>query len=156
MHKSILTLIILFVGLFTACEQQPEYSEKEIINLLDNWHKAAADANLQEYFDLMTENATYIGTDPSERWTRQEFYGFCEPYFEKGTTWDFKAFDRKIYTSEGKKTIWFDELLNTWMGVCRGSGVLVWENGNYKISHYHLSVTIKNESIKEFLKIKQD
>ncbi|NOU59348.1 nuclear transport factor 2 family protein [Marinifilum caeruleilacunae] len=156
MRKLFLILFILFPVVFISCEQQPEYSEKEIIKLLDNWHQAAANANLEGYFDLMTKNATYIGTDPSERWTRQEFYGFCEPYFEKGTTWDFKGFDRKMYRSADDKTIWFDELLNTWMGVCRASGVLVWENGKYKISHYHLSVTIKNESIKEFLQIKQD
>jgi hypothetical protein len=156
MHKSIFIILIAVLGSFSACTKQVEYSEKEVNQLLNDWHKAAADANLEKYFGLMTENATYIGTDPSERWTRQEFHNFCEPYFEKETTWNFKAFDRKIYTSEDKKTIWFDELLNTWMGVCRGSGVLVIENNEYKISHYHLSVTIKNESIKEFLKIKQD
>jgi hypothetical protein len=42
------------------------------------------------------------------------------------------------------------------MGVCRGSGVLSIENGKYKITHYHLSVTIKNENIKEFLQVKQN
>jgi hypothetical protein len=156
MHKSIFIILLSIFGLFSACKQQTLYSEKEIVNLLDNWHRAAAEADLEKYFGLMTEDATYIGTDPSERWTRKEFLSFCQPYFKKGTTWDFKAFDRKIYTSENKETIWFDELLNTWMGVCRGSGVLILENGKYKISHYHLSVTIKNESIKEFLQIKQN
>ena len=156
MHKSIFIFFVAAIGLLASCNQNSEFSEKEIHTLLDSWHKAAADADLNAYFNLMTKDAIYIGTDPGERWTREEFYGFCEPYFEKGTTWDFKAFDRKIYASANNQTIWFDELLNTWMGVCRGSGVLVLEDGEYKISHYHLSVTIKNESIKEFLNIKQD
>jgi hypothetical protein len=156
MHKSIFIILIAVLGLFSACTKQVEYSEKEINQLLDNWHKAAADADLEKFFGFMTQNATYIGTDPSERWTRQEFFNFSKPYFEKETTWDFKAFDRKIYTSKDQKTIWLDELLNTWMGVCRGSGVLSIENGKYKITHYHLSVTIKNENIKEFLQIKQN
>ncbi|WP_421918340.1 nuclear transport factor 2 family protein [Marinifilum sp.] len=156
MHRSTFIILITLACIFSACQKQSEYSEKNINQLLNSWHKAAADAKLEEYFRLMTENATYIGTDPNERWTREEFYQFCKPYFEKGRSWDFKAFDRKIYASENNKTIWFDELLNTWMGVCRGSGVLSLENGEYKISHYHLSVTIKNESIKEFLQIKQD
>ncbi len=102
----------------------------------------------------MSSDAVYIGTDPSERWSKQQFYQFSKPFFDRGKAWDFKPFDRKIYTDKSD-AIWFDELLHTWMGVCRGSGVIVKENGSYKIAHYQLSVTIKNSKIKDFLKIEQ-
>ena len=85
----------------------------EINNTLDAWHKAAAEANFNNYFDTMTDDAIFIGTDASERWTKTELFSFCEPYFKKGKAWDFKAFDRKIYFSEDGKTAWFNELLNT-------------------------------------------
>ena len=34
-----------------------------------------------------------------------------------------KTLERHIYTSKSGDFIWFDELLDTWMGACRGSGV---------------------------------
>jgi hypothetical protein len=49
---------------------------------------------------------------------------------------------------------WFDELLNTQMKICRGSGVLVFINGKWKIKHYVLSMTIPNDNVDEVVKIK--
>jgi hypothetical protein len=34
--------------------------------LLDSWHKAAADAKYDSYFEKMTEDAIFIGTDATE------------------------------------------------------------------------------------------
>jgi ketosteroid isomerase-like protein len=38
--------------------------------LLDSWHKAAAEAKFDAYFDKMTEDAVFIGTDATEKQTR--------------------------------------------------------------------------------------
>lgn len=148
--------ILLFISLtfsLVACQNKTITEPKEVNILLDNWHLAATNANLDAYFSALDDNAIYIGTDASERWTKTEFFSFCEPYFKKGKAWDFKAFDREIYFSEDGKTAWFNELLNTWMGICRASGVLSLKDGNWKISHYQLSVTVKNEKMKQFLEI---
>lgn len=40
------------------------------------------------------------------------------------------------------------------MKICRGSGVLVKENGKWKIKHYVLSMTIPNDNAEEIIKIK--
>jgi nucleoside-specific outer membrane channel protein Tsx len=152
MPKLLLIFGILFLS---SCNRNPANTNKNVADFIDQWHQAASDANLDLYFDMMSENAIYIGTDASERWTKKEFYNFCEPFFTKGKTWDFKAFNRQIYFSEDKQTLWFDELLNTWMGICRGSGVIEKINGELKISHYHLSVTLKNEKVNEFLQMNQ-
>lgn len=146
--------LIALVFLLGACQNKIDTNPKDINTLLDNWHLAATNANLDTYFSVFDNEAIYIGTDASERWTKNEFYSFCKPYFAKGKAWDFKAFDRKIYFSEDGKTAWFNELLNTWMGVCRASGVLNMKDGEWKISHYQLSVTVKNENMKQFLEIK--
>ncbi len=138
-----------------CCFSCKQHIDKRSINsLVDNWHKAAANADLDAFFGSMSSDAVYIGTDPSERWSREQFYKFCKPFFDKGKAWNFKPYDRKIYIGKNG-VIWFDELLHTWMGICRGSGVIVKEKGTYKIAHYQLSVTIKNSKIKEFLKIEQ-
>lgn len=156
MFKVKFILGFLFLIVIDACNTSVPPQEKEINEFIENWHITAAQAKLEAYFDMMSEDAIYIGTDAGERWTKNEFYAFCEPHFLKGKTWDFKPFDRQIYFSTDDKTIWFDELLHTWMGVCRGSGVIAKENGELKISHYHLSVTIKNEKVNEFLQINQE
>ena len=61
---------------------------------------------------------------------------------------------RHIYFSEDKKMAWFDELLNTQMKICRGSGVLVKKDGKWLIKQYVLSMTIPNENVDEVVKIK--
>ncbi len=152
MFKQILIILTIVFSL-TSCQNKVNTDTKVINTILDNWHLAATNADLDAYFSTFADDAIYIGTDASERWTKKEFYQFCEPHFKKGKAWDFKAFDREIYFSEDGKTAWFNELLNTWMGVCRASGVLNLKNGNWKISHYQLSVTIKNEKMKQFLEI---
>ncbi|MFA9370555.1 MAG: nuclear transport factor 2 family protein [Labilibaculum antarcticum] len=156
MHKLKLILGFFLILISSSCSNSAPPQNKNVEGFINKWHIAAAESKLEEYFDMMSENAIYIGTDASERWTKKEFYAFCEPHFLKGKTWNFKPFNRQIYFSDDNKTIWFDELLDTWMGVCRGSGVITIENGEFKISHYHLSVTIKNEKVSEFLLINQE
>lgn len=128
--------------------------EENISLLLDNWHKAAAKADATNYFGAMTEDSFYIGTDATEHWNKAAFQAFAKPYFDKGTAWDFKPLERHIYISEDKKMAWFDELLDTWMKVCRGSGVLVKVGNEWKIQHYVLSMTIPNDATSEAIKIK--
>ena len=153
MLKQIVFFIALTLSL-AACQVKTNTNPKDINTLLDNWHLAATNTDLDAYFSAFDDEAIYIGTDASERWTKSEFFNFCEPYFKKGKAWDFKAYDRKIYFSEDGKTAWFNELLNTWMGVCRASGVLTFKNNSWKISHYQLSVTVKNEKMDQFLEIR--
>lgn len=133
----------------------PEAKDK-IQEVLENWHKAAAEANFDQYFALMAEDGIFIGTDASENWQNEEFREFAKPYFDNGKAWNFTTLKRNIYFSETKKTAWFDELLNTQMGICRGSGVLENIEGKWKIKHYVLSVAIPNENINEVVTAKKE
>ena len=150
-------IILLLVTLTFSCKPSVEklQSEKQIITiLLDNWHKAAAGADYEAYFGAMSAESIFIGTDAKENWNKKQFQAFAKPYFDKGKAWNFKAIERNIYFSENQKMVWFDELLSTHMKICRGSGVLVQENGQWKIKHYVLSMTIPNENVDEVVKIK--
>ncbi|WP_159799851.1 nuclear transport factor 2 family protein [Flavobacterium sp. MK4S-17] len=129
--------------------------EKETVNLfLDEWHAAAAKADYKGYFDKIADDGRYIGTDANENWDKQAFEAFAKPYFNQGKAWDFKAIERNIYFSKDGKTAWFDELLDTWMKACRGSGVLEKQGKEWKIKHYVLSMTVPNEVTKEVLPLK--
>lgn len=129
---------------------------KEVDSLLNTWHQAAAKADFDAYFGTMTTDAIFIGTDATEHWNIAEFKEFSKPYFDRGTAWNFTPLERHVFLSQDRETIWFDELLETWMGLCRGSGVIKKENNQLKIAHYVLSVTIPNDDISEFIEIKKE
>lgn len=132
-----------------------ETSQKEVQVFLENWHKAASEANFDGYFNALDSTSIYIGTAAEEIWTKQEFASFSKPYFDKGKAWNFKTLQRTIYFSETGNLAWFDELLNTWMGTCRGSGVLEKTNDTWKIKQYVLSVAIPNNDIQAVIEAKQ-
>ena len=153
MRVLFLSLAVLTLVSFDSL-QYKESDEKEQVNrTLDAWHKAAAEANFNGYFGMMTDDAIYIGTDPTENWDLKAFQAFAKPYFDRGKAWDFKALERHIYFDKSGKLAWFDELLNTQMKICRGSGVLVKIGKEWKIKHYVLSMTIPNENTNEVVKI---
>ncbi|WP_264566369.1 nuclear transport factor 2 family protein [Flavobacterium sp. N3904] len=153
MKALFLSLAVLTLVSFDSL-QYKEADEKEQINqTLDDWHKAAADANAKVYFGMMTEDAIFIGTDPTENWDLKAFQAFAKPYFDRGKAWNFKAIERHIYLDKSGKLAWFDELLNTQMKICRGSGVLIKMGQEWKIKHYVLSMTIPNDNTNEVVKI---
>jgi len=146
--------ISILVSLISISNLYSQNSDYKIINgIMNKWHKAASEADGDKYFSAMSDDAIYIGTDATELWTKKQFKAFAKPYFDAGKAWDFKTISRNIYFSKDKNVAWFDELLDTWMGVCRGSGVLEKVDGNWEIKHYHLSVTVPNPKMKEFVKL---
>jgi len=149
MKKSILLLLLVNAFANAQISQKDQVSQT-----LDTWHKAAADANFNTYFDLMADDAIFIGTDATENWTKPDFKVWAKPFFDKGKTWNFTALERHIFFDKTGKTAWFDELLNTQMKICRGSGVLVKVGKEWKIQHYVLSMTIPNEEVDAVIKIK--
>ena len=155
MRKLILiTLSLLLFSSFITVHNQVVTEQDAINRVLDDWHKSAAEANAKQYFEALTEDAVYIGTDATENWNKKAFEAFARPYFDQGKAWDFKPLERHIYLSKDKKTAWFDELLDTWMKVCRGSGVMVKVGNKWKIQHYVLSMTVPNDDTNTVIKIK--
>lgn len=156
--------LLIFIAVFSSCENKPsntnelkQASEKEAINtVLDQWHKSASESKYDAYFNAMSNTSIFIGTDASENWSNKDFKVFSKPFFDLGKAWDFKPVKRNIYISADGNFAWFDELLNTWMGVSRGSGVLSKTEGNWKIEHYVLSVTIPNENITEVIALNKE
>lgn len=121
--------------------------------VIDAWHLAAADADFDQYFSLMTKRGVFVGTDATEHWENNAFKSFSKPYFNAGKAWSFTSLERHIYHND--TTVWFDELLNTQMGICRGSGVLEFEEGQWKIAHYVLSIAVPNDRVSSLLELKK-
>ena len=144
--------------LLTACNNPTTTDTvaetKKINATVDAWHNAAAHADFNNYFQYLTEDAVFIGTDATENWHKKEFAAFSKPYFDKGKAWNFTPLERHIFFDKTGQTAWFDELLNTQMKICRGSGVLTNIAGEWKINQYVLSMTMPNDKIVDVLKLK--
>ena len=153
MKKTSILLIIILVSLQVFAQQSKQ--EKQIDQFITNWHDAASRADSEAYFGAIDENGIYIGTDKTERWTKQEFYDWSRKYFEAGKAWSFVGEDRHIYCSKNGKTAWFDEVVDNGTTEWRGSGVLVKKKGGWKIMQYVLSVPVPNEIYKEVLRLIQ-
>ncbi|MAJ31812.1 MAG: hypothetical protein CMC18_04045 [Flavobacteriaceae bacterium] len=147
-------LLVFLVPIFIQAQQGPAVKE-QITSVLDQWHKAASDANFDAYFKLMDQQSIFIGTDPEELWNKKEFMDFAKPYFDRGKAWSFTSVERNIYIDNNEKYAWFDELLNTQMELCRGSGILMYTDEGWKIRHYVLSIAVPNEDVDQLVALKK-
>ena len=155
---------LVFLSMLASCHEKAEEKElksadeikSDIGQNLDLWHKAAAEADFDRYFNLMTQDGVFLGTDATENWQNADFKSFSKPYFDKGKAWSFTAIERNIYLSDDKSIAWFDELLDTQMKICRGSGVMMLEDDSWKVKHYVLSIAIPNDQVKQVIELKKD
>ena len=155
--KLFLTLLSgLFVFSSFQSSEQKKTDAAPLNAVLDSWHKAAAEAKLDDYFSVVTDDFVFLGTDPEERWEKEAFRNFCKPYFDQGKAWEFKSTKRNWVFSKNGKMAWFDEKLDTWMKECRGSGVMVKEGKQWKLAYYNLTVLIENEKIKSFIELREN
>jgi hypothetical protein len=159
MKYSIQIVLLLF---FISCNNKKstkfnKVKEKEAINnVINTWHKNAATTNYKGYFEVMDTDFVFLGTEAGEHWNKKEFEKFSKPFFDRGKAWNFTPLKRNIYFQKEGNIAWFDELLNTWMGVCRGSGVLIKKENSWKIKHYVLSLTIPNSNIDDVIKVNKE
>ncbi|WP_194851416.1 nuclear transport factor 2 family protein [Nonlabens antarcticus] len=147
-------LSFILVTCLTSCSTYQEISKPQAGEIVDQWHKAAADADFDTYFNLMTSNAVFIGTEATENWQLKEFKAFSKPFFDRGKAWSFTSLQRNIYSEN--EVVYFDELLDTQMGICRGSGILKKENGSYRIAHYVLSIAVPNDNVDSLTEMKKE
>ena len=145
--KNISLIILLFVTLFSCAQNiQSQQTDIAAINkVLDDYHQAAANGEWDIYFDLMSDDAVFIGTDAGERWVKQEF----RQYSSGSNGWVYTPQKRNVNITPDGLSAWFDEaLLSQSYGSSRGSGVLIRTAAGWKISQYHLTLPIPNGMVR--------
>lgn len=143
--KTLCSLLIALLSAAPALSQAPSEAERAVSTVLDALHDAASKADGARYFDLFTDDAVFLGTDATERWTVDAFKAYATPYFDQGRGWTYTMTSRNIFLSEDGQTAWFDERLdNENFGTCRGTGVLVRRGEDWKIAQYNLTIPIPN------------
>ena len=149
MIKFLALTLLMIVSFNVYCQNDKQKIER----VLDTYHQAAAEANHEVYLDSMTDNAIFLGTDASERWTKLQFSAFVKPYFDKGQGWLYTPVERNITLVPGQNSAYFDELLHSASyGKCRGTGLLLKTKFGWKIAQYSLSVPLPNPIAKEIVK----
>ena len=134
--KNIIPIIILLLP-------QTNWAQEDLDVLLNGLHLDAHKGNFESYFDRHSTDAVFLGTDKTERWTIEEFKSYAKPAFSDGHGWTYAVVERN-WEGDGN-TRWFDEiLLNEKLGHCRGTGVVELINGEWKISHYALTMLVPN------------
>ncbi|OKY28032.1 nuclear transport factor 2 family protein [Thalassotalea sp. PP2-459] len=142
-----LWLIFSFISCFS-------YAQQSIEQVLNDFHKAAGEANFTSYFALLANDSIFLGTDATERWDKASFKAFAKPHFDKGNGWLYQPTHRNITIIEANKIAMFDELLeNEFYGQCRGSGIIVKREGRWKILQYNLSIPVPNKLSKQVVSI---
>ena len=138
----------LLILITTGIGAKADSGEQQRINLtLDAFHQAAATGDFDTYLTLMTEDVVFLGTDGTERWQGAAFRDFAQPRFAQGG-WRYVPQSRNINLNARGDVAWFDEALeNDGLGECRSSGLLLQQDGQWRVAQYNLSVPIPNELV---------
>jgi len=140
MKQLVSGFIILLMAALPAKANDDDLANVDAV--LSQFHSAASKADWASYFDLMSKDAIFLGTDVSERWDKATFRG----YALKTKGWSYQLRERNISFTPDGNTAWFDEILgNDSYGTSRGTGVVIRTSGGWKISQYHLTFPIPND-----------
>jgi len=126
-----------------AAESEADYRAR-VEAFVDEWHADAAGARLA-YFDKIAADGIYIGTDRTERWTRDAFKAWAGRFFARPSAWSFTPLHRNLGFTPDRSLIWFDEQLDSAMGVLQASGVMRATGAGFEIVHYQLSIAVPND-----------
>lgn len=119
---------------------------------LDALHTAAARADGAAWADRLSPDVVWIGNETSERWDHDAFLAFAQPIFARGEGWIYTARERHVTLAPDPCgcVAWFDEVLDSATYVtARGEGMLVLEDGAWRVLRYALSYPVPNDLAKE-------
>ncbi len=149
---------MLFALLSLVCGSgfaDDEASRQAVDAVLDGFHAAAAAGDRERYLGLMTESGVFLGTDEWERWPKHpDFTDYVSGRFSDGGGWTYRSVDRHVDFSADGNVAWFDEVVfSETNGRFRGTGVLLHDDGEWRIAHYALSFLIFNENWPEVVEL---
>ena len=143
-----LIVCAVLLPFFTEAKTPTQFNSAE--QVLNQYHQAAANADFSPYFSTLHDNAIILGTDGSERWTKNTFKAFVSPYFKQGRGWKYQVLKRNVTMVKPNELVFFDEqLYNDNYGHCRGSGVVINTKQGWKILQYNLAIVVPNDIASE-------
>jgi len=153
--RSVLFAVAAVLLAAAAAAQDSEPTVEAIEAVIDDFHDAAAHGDKARYLGHMTDDAVFMGTDEWERWPKKpDFEEYVGSRFQDGRGWTYRSVDRNVRVSELGNVAWFDEVVfSETSGRFRGTGVLLLEDGEWKIAHYALSFLVFNENWQDVIEL---
>ena len=147
-----LCLLLCVVSMSARADESPRLAVDAV---LDAFHTAAANGDKDRYLGLMTDNGVFLGTDEWERWPKHpDFADYVDGRFRNGSGWTYRSVERHVDFSDDADVAWFDEVVfSESNGRFRGTGVLLNEDGEWKIAHYAMSFLVFNENWAEVIEL---
>ncbi len=93
--RYLVLLALLTLVLAQAVHAQSD-EEAAVAAVLDDLHEAASEADGERYFNLYADNAVFLGTDITERWTIEAFKAYAQARFDQGTGWTYTPQSRHL------------------------------------------------------------
>lgn len=146
-HRAVAACAIILATIAGAAAAHAESDadfRARVDAFVDEWHADAAHAR-PAYFDKIAPDGIYIGTDKTERWTRDAFKAWAGRFFERPSAWSFTPRHRNVAFTPDRSVVWFDEQLESAMGVLQATGVMRVTGDGFAIVHYQLSIAVPNE-----------
>lgn len=133
----------------SAAESRAE-AQQAVAAVLDDWHDAAARGDFDRYFAHYDPAGTFLGTDAGEVWDVPAFKDYARAPFADGVGWVLVPTRRSLRVAPSGQVAWFEENLESeGLGPCRGSGVLLRQDGRWRIAQYNLALTVPNARLAE-------
>lgn len=153
--KLIIQCIILPAMLLAGAAAADDSEAIAVGRVLDDFHDAAAHGDSARYLAHMTENGVFLGTDEWERWPKNpEFADYVASRFKDGSGWNYRSVERNVQFSAAADVAWFDEVVfSAANGRFRGTGVLVKQDGTWKIARYAMSFLVFNENWEKVIEL---
>jgi ketosteroid isomerase-like protein len=160
MHMTRLLLLLAVPALLLAVPLRAAdetSAASAVAAVLDDFHDAADKGDKARYLGHFTEDGVFLGTDDWERWPLPVFRNYVEKRFQDGKGWSYRSVERHVRVAGDGETAWFDEIVESakW-GRFRGTGVLLRQDGQWKVAHYALSFLIPNAVGEEVSRLAQE
>jgi ketosteroid isomerase-like protein len=135
-----------------APQAEPQDAVAQVRAMLEDFHRAAAEADAERLFGHIDPEATIFGTDATERWSAEQFRALTAPYLARGQGWTTLPVAQFVHLSEGEDFAWFHERLgSTRHGAMRGSGVARKQEGRWRIVHYDTAFPVPDRIFRDLV-----
>lgn len=153
MRQLILAILALSLSISAMADDGPTVDA--IAAVIDDFHDAAAHGDGERYLRHLTDDAVFMGTDEWERWPKHPaFEDYVSRRFRDGSGWQYRSVERNVSVSELGNVAWFDEVIfSEANGRFRGTGVLLLQDGEWKIARYAMSFLVFNENWDEVIEL---
>ena len=134
------------LGLFSSAQEDVGQAAGASLDAL---HASAGRADGPAYFERLTPDLVWIGSDVSERWPRDSYIAYANFHFEQNRGWTYSARARQVWVASDPCDClaWADEVLDSEAYGTTVGNVLMRrdDDGEWRVWRYAMTYPIPND-----------